>query len=565
MLIYGFKLVVIPFNSVQESESITNNHINLFQENEQQKNDKLNFQSTNKSSEPFEIQNKHVIKTHGVLSSYTIDLRKLDNWLEMRIIDIEFLYGYYEPTLFILCESNMTWVGRYAVKKDTCNSVALSLNLNQKTHPVIWPVDKLPSDCIKCFAVPAPIGGILIFAVNSLIYINQSVPSYAVSLNSLATRTSSYPFKTDLEYTKITLDSSNAVFIAQDRLCVSLKGGELYIITLITDSESLRSVQTFKIEKCANSVISTCLSKCFDNYLFVGSRLGNSVLLKYSNSLKNGKNLAMLNETGKSQSVTDTESISSKENEQMESNQIYNEFEKEGMDSESENMKFESQNNYSFEICDVLLNIAPCGYSIIGESVGDYSEYIKNDEFNQTKLNTIDLITSSGYTKNGAISVLQRSLRPDLIAKFQMQDIIDMWSVNTSVTNEEGIKNDEMSSNYLFLSKSDSTIILEIGYVISELDEDSCKFAMNEATLYCANTSSDNYIIQITTSFIYVYSAFQIMLEPTAQIYLVDSMDIVDCLTESPIKQAFVLDCLIGVLTENGSIFLYYFDTNLKK
>lgn len=47
-------------------------------------------------------------------SSYTIDLRKLDQWLEMRIIDIEFLYGYYEPTLFILCESSMTWVGRYS-------------------------------------------------------------------------------------------------------------------------------------------------------------------------------------------------------------------------------------------------------------------------------------------------------------------------------------------------------------------------------------------------------------------------------------------------------------------
>ena len=31
--------------------------------------------------------------------------------------------------------------------------------------------------------------------------------------------------------------------------------------------------------------------------------------------------------------------------------------------------------SYNFEICDMLLNIAPCGHSIIGESVGDYSEF----------------------------------------------------------------------------------------------------------------------------------------------------------------------------------------------
>lgn len=191
MLIYGFKLVVIPFlSSFDSNENI-------------QDIDEENSKS---------------------LSSYTIDLKKIDNWLEMRIIDIEFLHGYYEPTLFVLCESNMTWVGRYAIKKDTCNSVALSLNLNQKTHPIIWPVEKLPSDCLKCYAVPDPIGGVLIFAVNSLIYINQSVPSYAVSINSMARNISHYPFKTHYEHLKITLDSSQALFLSHNRICISLKG-----------------------------------------------------------------------------------------------------------------------------------------------------------------------------------------------------------------------------------------------------------------------------------------------------------------------------------------------------
>jgi cleavage and polyadenylation specificity factor subunit 1 len=167
------------------------------------------------------------------------------------------------------------------VKKDTCNSLALSLNLNQRTHPIIWPVDKLPSDCLRCYAVPPPIGGVLLFALNSLIYINQSVPSYGVSLNSLAKLTSAYPFKS-MESTHITLDNSQAVFIAPDRMVVSLKGGELCLITMLTDSESLRSVRSFCVEKGPSSVIASCIAKCAESYVFVGSRLANSVLLKYT-------------------------------------------------------------------------------------------------------------------------------------------------------------------------------------------------------------------------------------------------------------------------------------------
>jgi cleavage and polyadenylation specificity factor subunit 1 len=267
MLIYGFKLAVIPFTddaSGKQSSTVQTTQIDA--DNGQIPWDKDKQQQNN---------------TAHSLSSYVVDLRKLDGWLTMRVIDIDFLFGYYEPTLFILCESNRTWVGRYAIKNDTCNSVSLSLNLTQKTNPLIWPVDKLPSDCIKCIPVPPPIGGILIFSVNSLIYINQSVPSYGVSLNSIAKTTSKYPFR-NMESTRITLDCAFASFLASDRLLVSLKNGDIYIVTLLIDSDSLRTVRGFNIQKGPSSVIPSCLINCCDNYLFIGSRVGNSVLLKYT-------------------------------------------------------------------------------------------------------------------------------------------------------------------------------------------------------------------------------------------------------------------------------------------
>lgn len=43
-------------------------------------------------------------------------------------------------------------------------------------------------------ACPPP-GGVVVFAVNSLLYLNQSVPPYGVALNSLTTGTTAFPLR----------------------------------------------------------------------------------------------------------------------------------------------------------------------------------------------------------------------------------------------------------------------------------------------------------------------------------------------------------------------------------
>ena len=44
----------------------------------------------------------------------------------------------------------------------------------------------------------------------------------------------------------------------------------------------MRSVRGFHFERAAASVLTTCLSVCEENYLFLGSRLGNSLLLQFT-------------------------------------------------------------------------------------------------------------------------------------------------------------------------------------------------------------------------------------------------------------------------------------------
>ena len=543
VLIYGFKLAIIPFNEDLNEKIGENEHEELNEAADEGKKVQINNNS-----------------------SYVIDLRKLDNWLTMRIIDIEFLYGYYEPTLFILCESNRTWVGRYAVKKDTCNSISLSINLNQKTNPLIWPVDKLPSDCLKSIAVPQPIGGVLIFTVNGLIYINQSVPSYGVSLNSIGKTTTKYPFK-NMENTKITLDCSHACFITTDQLVVSLKGGELYIITLITDTESLRSVRGFSIEKGPGSVIANCLIRCFDNYLFIGSRLGNSVLLRYNikqQIIANDNELII-----KQQETEIVEEIVELTNTNNNNNNNNNEDELDQILDINDEQLNTNINSYQFEICDILLNIAPCGNTLVGESYNDYHDYLKQttmiDDLNedqqpkqqqtqqQMNFNLIDLITSSGYSKNGSISILQRSIRPEIIVSFEIESIIDMWSIYSC--------NDEsLSSTYLFLTKIDSTMILQITNEITELDKNL--FCTKQATINVSNinarlidasggegevNNNDNfykYILQITPTDMFVYDSNELLFSYKLNL-------------ESNIKSCTILDPYIVIQTESSDIYLY--------
>ena len=56
----------------------------------------------------------------------------------------------------------------------------------------------------------------------------------------------------------LTLDCAQATFVLEDTLVISLKSGDLYVLTLIADS--MRSIRSFHFDKVAASVLTTCVS-----------------------------------------------------------------------------------------------------------------------------------------------------------------------------------------------------------------------------------------------------------------------------------------------------------------
>ncbi len=143
------------------------------------------------------------------------------------------------------------------------------------------------------------------------------------------------------------------------------------MLTLFADS--MRSVRKFHIEKAAASVLTTCLCIC-DNYLFLGSRLGNSLLLAFQTKDYNqyatpfaAKKPKMeqfsllfdqVDETLLSKYDSSFKNILyfNKELDHLDEEEIDNYLY--GEDHESTDSKAIS---YQFEVCDSLLNIGPCG------------------------------------------------------------------------------------------------------------------------------------------------------------------------------------------------------------
>lgn len=192
--------------------------------------------------------------------------------------DYVFLDGYYEPTLLILHEPTMTWTGRLSYVKDTCRLSAISLDLTQQSHPVVWSVDRLPYDCSYLVSVPEPLGGAIVMSTNMLLYYNQNNRYGLIVNDTIPEEYLESPFALERSSTKLTLDCSHSVFLDKSKLLVSLKGGELFLFSFVADARTIKSTV---LSKVGSSAIASCVGNVFP-LISALSNIFESVLLGLS-------------------------------------------------------------------------------------------------------------------------------------------------------------------------------------------------------------------------------------------------------------------------------------------
>jgi cleavage and polyadenylation specificity factor subunit 1 len=100
---------------------------------------------------------------------------------------------------------------------------------------------------------------VLVFGANTLIYMNQSSSSLGFSLNCLTDTTTNFQLRQPTHSLAISMDCSQAAFVSNEQLVVALRGGEIYVLTLVPDG--LRGLKNILFEKAAAGVIPSCVSR----------------------------------------------------------------------------------------------------------------------------------------------------------------------------------------------------------------------------------------------------------------------------------------------------------------
>ncbi len=98
----------------------------------------------------------------------------------------------------------------------------------------------------------------MVFGANTLIYMNQSSPALGYSLNHLTETTTNFQLRHAPSPLPLSMDGSQAAFVSQERLMVTLRGGDIHVLTLVP--EGLRGIKNIMFEKAAAGVLPSCVS-----------------------------------------------------------------------------------------------------------------------------------------------------------------------------------------------------------------------------------------------------------------------------------------------------------------
>ncbi|CAA0830754.1 Cleavage and polyadenylation specificity factor subunit 1, partial [Striga hermonthica] len=419
-------------------------------------------------------------------SSYVFGLRELDM---KHVKDFIFIHGYIEPVVVILHEQELTWAGRVSWKRHTCMISALSISTTLKQHTLIWSARNLPHDAYKLLAVPSPVGGVLVIGANTIHYHSQAA-SCILALNNFAVPVDGSQEMPRCGFTT-ELDAANATWLTNDVAVFSTKSGELLLLTLVYDG---RIVQRLELSKSRASVLSSGITTIGNSLFFLGSRLGDSLLVQYNS----GEEVSTLT-PGMKEEFEDIESDAplTKRLRRSPSDAFQDLVAGDDLSfyGTGPNKTQLTQKSFTFAVRDSLLNVGP---------LKDFSYGLRiNADPNATgiaKQSNYELVCCSGHGKNGALSVLQQSIRPDTITQESLPGCKGIWTVyhkNVRSDSSKVAADEDEYHAYLIISLENRTMVLQTANNLEEVTE-NVDYYVQGSTIAAGNLfGSRRRVIQI--------------------------------------------------------------------
>mmetsp|Transcript_20113 Transcript_20113/g.65502 ORF Transcript_20113/g.65502 Transcript_20113/m.65502 type:complete len:1349 (-) Transcript_20113:519-4565(-) len=416
--------------------------------------------------------------------SYRVPLKALNIHA---VRDACFLHGYAEPVLLILHETSPTWAARATIRKDTCALTALSLNLRARRHPTIWNFGGLPFDSYRLSAVPAPIGGALVFSSNYVLFRSQA-GAFSLAVNDLALggpqdacrdgpggeataegRVCNPPpqVASGAVRSQLTLDleSCRCAWLAPSTALLSLKTGTLMLLRLTADARG--AVGSLELSRAGDSVVATSLAILGTSLVFLGSRLGDSLLVRF-NERRSGAGQNARGEDGEPAAKR-----ARGETEEEDELLIYSEAGAPTTAPAPAPAPTSSAGaGYGFVVRDSLPGIGPVADVAIREvpAPAGLTAAPKRTE----------IVSTAGTGRSGAFVVLNRGVCPEFLFELALRPVTGMWALHYKrphVANAEGYH------AYLMLSVRGATMVLEEGEQLQELTAQGAEFLLDRPTL----------------------------------------------------------------------------------
>lgn len=382
------------------------------------------------------------------------------------IMHFVFLSGYLEPTLAILYQPVLTCTGRLGKDKDTCCLLVVIID-QHFTFPVLYNVQGLPYNCFKLQSVERPLGGLLVFSHNAMIYLDQtSVPGLAMVVNGyfdMETKLISAPPAegepplptiphppsvyvkmnciNDFKSLSISLDGSCAVFVSPDIFLLVLRNGEMYQVDMIGDDHrswrrKRSGVREFKIRSLGLTMCTPmsiihlghqktaqgrtgrflCVSNCAD-----------SLLVEHSTSIIEAK---------------------------VEENESDDDLDDDLYGTSKQVQKQGEDGPFMYRVVGSLLCTGPIRDFCLSKPER-YTTYPYD--------NPVDLqvVACAGQDQDGSMVIFSESIRPQILSSFQLAGVENIFSFGYPKSS---------AHDFIILSKGNRSSILKTGETYEQVE-----------------------------------------------------------------------------------------------
>ena len=186
--------------------------------------------------------------------------------MNINIIDIQFLHGVSQPTIAVLHQGLGNRGQRHLVSLE----LSLSQEMEKEFVKVAWKQDNVELEANMLIAVPEPCGGVMILGSKRISYHQPGV--------NLPTSTILVPPNIQ----KFTIIATARIDQEGLRYLLGDVAGNLFMLILEKEDKMDGSVMVkdLKLELLGETTIAECITYLDNGYVYIGSRLGDSQLVR---------------------------------------------------------------------------------------------------------------------------------------------------------------------------------------------------------------------------------------------------------------------------------------------